>query len=65
MTVGGVPEIADNHCEKICHVALGMIYEARAVIDPVNNKPISLRCGIHTGNIVAGVVGLKMPRYFI
>lgn len=62
MTVGGVPENADNHCEKICHVALGMIYEARSVLDPVNNKPLLVRCGIHTGNIVAGVVGLKMPR---
>ncbi len=34
MTVGGVPELVDNHCEMICHVALGMIWEARTVMDP-------------------------------
>uniref|UniRef100_A0A914W7X3 guanylate cyclase n=1 Tax=Plectus sambesii TaxID=2011161 RepID=A0A914W7X3_9BILA len=63
MTVGGVPDIKSNHCEIICHVALGMIWEARSVTDPINNKPLQVRTGIHSGPIVAGVVGAKMPRY--
>uniref|UniRef100_A0A915EG51 guanylate cyclase n=1 Tax=Ditylenchus dipsaci TaxID=166011 RepID=A0A915EG51_9BILA len=63
MTVGGVPDSTDNHCEKICHLALGMLWKARSVLDPVNNQPLLVRCGIHSGNIVAGVVGQKMPRY--
>ncbi|KAI1727011.1 heme NO binding associated domain-containing protein [Ditylenchus destructor] len=63
MTVGGVPDQVDSHCEKICHLALGMLWEARTVIEPVNNTPLLVRCGIHCGNIVAGVVGQKMPRY--
>ena len=40
MTVGGVPDVKTNHCEVICHVALGMIWEARAVLDPITNKPL-------------------------
>lgn len=62
MVVGGIPESVENHCEKICHVALGMIWEARSVLDPVNSKPLQVRTGIHSGPIVAGVVGAKMPR---
>jgi len=63
MTVGGIPETSENHCEKICHVALGMIWEGRTVLDPVSSKPLIVRTGIHSGPIVAGVVGAKMPRY--
>uniref|UniRef100_A0A7E4UWW8 guanylate cyclase n=1 Tax=Panagrellus redivivus TaxID=6233 RepID=A0A7E4UWW8_PANRE len=63
MTVGGVPENNEQHCENICHVALGMIWEARTVIDPVSGEPLIVRAGIHSGPIVAGVVGAKMPRY--
>ncbi|KAF7626010.1 Guanylate cyclase domain-containing protein [Meloidogyne graminicola] len=63
MTVGGVPESVSDHCERICHLALGMIWEAREVIDPVTKNGLRVRCGIHTGNIVAGVVGVKMPRF--
>jgi hypothetical protein len=44
-----VPDVKSNHCEIICHVALGMIWEARAVLDPITNKPLqarSLKCQI-------------------
>uniref|UniRef100_A0A182N9U7 guanylate cyclase n=1 Tax=Anopheles dirus TaxID=7168 RepID=A0A182N9U7_9DIPT len=27
------------------------------------NEPVQIRCGIHTGPVVAGIVGTKMPRY--
>jgi len=63
MTVGGVPDLVNNHAEKVCHVALGMVWEARSVMDPVKNQALEIRCGIHSGNIVTGVIGLKMPRF--
>eukprot|EP01006_Ploeotia_vitrea_P037578 TRINITY_DN66145_c5_g7_i1.p1 TRINITY_DN66145_c5_g7~~TRINITY_DN66145_c5_g7_i1.p1 ORF type:complete len:1184 (+),score=546.37 TRINITY_DN66145_c5_g7_i1:339-3554(+) len=30
-----------------------------------DNQPITVRVGIHTGYVVAGVVGIKMPRYHL
>ncbi|PAV60035.1 hypothetical protein WR25_18064 [Diploscapter pachys] len=63
MSVGGIPDAVEDHCEIICHLALGMLMEARSVCDPISNNPLSVRCGIHSGPVVAGVVGTKMPRY--
>ncbi|EFP05430.1 CRE-GCY-34 protein [Caenorhabditis remanei] len=63
MTVSGIPDYTNEHAETMCHVALGMMWEARSVMDPVNNTPFLLRIGLHSGTIIAGVVGTKMPRY--
>ncbi|VDM27989.1 unnamed protein product [Toxocara canis] len=63
MTVGGVPEEKPDHCETICYVAVGMLWEARSVSDPITGQPLQVRIGIHSGPVVAGVVGNKMPRY--
>lgn len=41
-----------------------MLYEACSVVDPIQKKPLSIRAGIHSGPVVAGVVGAKMPRFF-
>ncbi|GMR37180.1 hypothetical protein PMAYCL1PPCAC_07375, partial [Pristionchus mayeri] len=63
MSVGGIPEDCENHCEIICHLALGMLFEATTVCDPIQKTPLAIRAGIHSGPVVAGVVGAKMPRY--
>ncbi|VDP16089.1 unnamed protein product [Heligmosomoides polygyrus] len=62
MSVAGVPDAAEDHCEIICHLALGMLMEARNVLDPISGNPLNIRAGIHSGPVVAGVVGAKMPR---
>ncbi|CAJ0598529.1 unnamed protein product [Cylicocyclus nassatus] len=63
MSVAGLPDLVDDHCEIICHLALGMLMEAQNVTDPISGKPLHIRAGIHTGPVVAGVVGTKMPRF--
>lgn len=58
--VGGVPIPTENHCEQVAEFAM----DVRDVIKQYNRKhksSISVRIGIHTGPVVAGVIGnLKM-----
>ncbi|CAI4221386.1 unnamed protein product [Auanema sp. JU1783] len=63
MVVGGVPEICDNHGERVLNVSIGMLMESKLVLSPITEKPIKIRIGLHSGAVVAGVVGMKMPRY--
>ncbi|XP_047432371.1 guanylate cyclase soluble subunit beta-2-like [Mugil cephalus] len=63
MVVGGVPVPTKTHAHRVANFALGMKIAAREVINPVTGKPIQIRVGLHTGPVLAGVVGEKMPRY--
>uniref|UniRef100_A0A8B9N1D6 guanylate cyclase n=1 Tax=Accipiter nisus TaxID=211598 RepID=A0A8B9N1D6_9AVES len=63
MVVGGVPVPVPTHAERVANFALGMIIAATGVQNPVSGNPIQIRVGIHTGPVLAGVVGEKMPRY--
>ncbi|KAG2462035.1 GCYB2 cyclase, partial [Polypterus senegalus] len=63
MVVGGVPVPMASHAERVANFALGMIIAARGVTNPVTESSIQIRVGIHTGPVLAGVVGEKMPRY--
>uniref|UniRef100_A0A8C6ZQ78 guanylate cyclase n=1 Tax=Nothoprocta perdicaria TaxID=30464 RepID=A0A8C6ZQ78_NOTPE len=63
MVVGGVPVPVSSHAERVANFALGMIIAAKGVKNPVSGNPIQIRVGIHTGPVLAGVVGEKMPRY--
>uniref|UniRef100_UPI003AAEB369 guanylate cyclase soluble subunit beta-2-like n=1 Tax=Centroberyx gerrardi TaxID=166262 RepID=UPI003AAEB369 len=63
MVVGGVPIPVSSHAERVANFALGMILAAREVINPVTAGPIQIRVGLHSGPVLAGVVGEKMPRY--
>ncbi|XP_077011939.1 guanylate cyclase soluble subunit beta-2-like [Tamandua tetradactyla] len=63
MVVGGVPVPIESHAQRVANFALGMRISAREVMNPVTGEPIQIRVGIHTGPVLAGVVGDKMPRY--
>ncbi|XP_029472343.1 guanylate cyclase soluble subunit beta-2-like [Rhinatrema bivittatum] len=63
MVVGGVPVPVSTHTERVANFALGMIIAAKQVKNPVTGNPIQIRVGVHTGPVLAGVVGEKMPRY--
>ncbi|TKS74089.1 Guanylate cyclase soluble subunit beta-2 [Collichthys lucidus] len=63
MVVGGVPVSTETHAFRVANFALGMRIAAREVTNPVTGKPIQIRVGLHTGPVLAGVVGEKMPRY--
>ncbi|KAK7127660.1 hypothetical protein R3I93_020290 [Phoxinus phoxinus] len=63
MVVGGVPVPTETHAERVANFALGMRIAAREVTSPITGQPIQIRVGLHTGPVLAGVVGDKMPRY--
>lgn len=68
MAVGGLPVVNDGHAVNVVKAAL----EIRDFMDQhgkkraAQNKPVfEVRIGIHTGNVVAGIVGLKKFAYDI
>ncbi|MEW5297341.1 MAG: hypothetical protein WDW36_000556 [Sanguina aurantia] len=43
--------------------AKAMLEEAAKVMHPRTHKPLRLRVGMHTGPVMSGVVGTRMPRF--
>ncbi|VDN56740.1 unnamed protein product [Dracunculus medinensis] len=60
---GGVPQSAEDDTERVLNAAIGLLMESKTVLNPVTGNAIQIRVGIHTGEVVAGVVGIKMPKY--
>ncbi|XP_059177836.1 speract receptor-like [Physella acuta] len=65
MVVSGLPKRNGNrHAGEIASMALHLLQELKVFKIPHRpSDQIKLRIGIHSGPVVAGVVGRKMPRY--
>uniref|UniRef100_A0A0A9X0F7 Guanylate cyclase soluble subunit beta-1 n=4 Tax=Lygus hesperus TaxID=30085 RepID=A0A0A9X0F7_LYGHE len=64
MAVSGLPEPCDDHARSIAKLALDMMDIVKEVKEvKVNDQPIKITIGIHTGEVVTGVIGHRMPRY--
>jgi guanylate cyclase len=65
MVASGVPVRNGNrHAGEIAMLALELLSEIRTFrIRHLADKQLQLRLGVHSGPVVAGVVGVKMPRY--
>ena len=63
--VGGCPEPSTDHAERCVNAALEMQAHMPILRAFAGGADISMRVGVHTGPVVAGVVGAKDPRYHL
>jgi len=62
MLVGGLPTPRPDHAEAVADMAIDM-FDAIKRLNLQNNSDIRIRVGIHTGPIVAGVIGKNKFNY--
>jgi len=58
----GEDEKSKYHASRMLLFAKDILSNAKTVTSP-ENTPVEVRIGLHTGDVVAGVVGYKMPRF--
>lgn len=59
MAVSGAPDINPLHAQHAADLALHIVRKMKEL----NLPQVTVKIGIHSGPVVAGVVGMKVPRY--
>jgi adenylate cyclase len=62
MVAGGLPETRVEHAVAVAEMALAMLDAVEAARDALD-QPLQLRVGLHTGELVAGVIGTRKFAY--
>ena len=64
MLVCNLTSPCENQVDRMLAFALEM-FEACSRVRTPAGEPVKMRVGIHSGPLVAGIVGKKMPRYTV
>lgn len=62
LCIAGCPEKTDDHAERVANMALDMLEKVKEIF-AADGTQVRVRIGMHTGPIIAGVVGIKMIHY--
>jgi adenylate cyclase len=62
MLVGGIPDRSPTHCQQVAEFALAALESFKAY-SAGSVQSLSIRIGIHTGTVVAGIVGKQKFSY--
>ena len=66
MVVVGIPDKQEKHAEFAADLAIDMLKGLKNIELPfLENNNFSVKIGMHSGPIVAGVIGWKVPRYSV
>eukprot|EP00049_Salpingoeca_infusionum_P008679 m.143243 g.143243 ORF g.143243 m.143243 type:complete len:953 (-) comp14085_c0_seq3:237-3095(-) len=63
MVASGIPTQHDKQATNMAAFAIKMMQAGNSFLSPIDGSQLTLRIGMHTGNIMAGVVGKTRPRY--
>jgi class 3 adenylate cyclase len=63
MIAGGLPVRSQDHCMRVARFALRLLEVVNEEALRSRNKMLKLRIGIHTGEVVAGVIGTTKISY--
>lgn len=61
----GLPASDPSHAINVANFAIAVQHCCRKVLSPIDNQPIRLRIGIHSGEAASGIVGVTNPRYCV
>lgn len=65
LAVCGLPSADENHAEKVVKAAQDIIVFMQQRREQLGDKTFEIRIGIHSGEVVAGIVGVKKFAYDI
>ncbi|KAG2491445.1 hypothetical protein HYH03_010231 [Edaphochlamys debaryana] len=63
MTVRDSDSKDELHAAKVFAFAKAMMRETAEVLLPTTGEPVQMRIGLHSGPVMSGIVGSKMPRF--